>query len=121
MKGSLLNFSHWLPKFIWGEAITSHAGSDFEDCEYLTHTCFPRFVCRILPFEDFGGENVSDGSIRVWREGPEGNTVWKTNFGFLVKDFLWINWPDKEEVIKNVHRDAIVERKLREVLYETLD
>lgn len=110
-----------LPKFIWGEAITSRSGADFEDCEYLTHTCFPRFICRILPFEDFSVENEPGGSIRVWREGPEGNPVWKTKFGFMAKDFMWINWPDKEEVINDVFRDACVDRKLREELYETLE
>lgn len=113
--------SLWLPKFIWGEAITSQL-SDFEDCEYLTHTCFPRFVCRIVPFEDFSGETDSrETTIRVWREGSEGNPVWKTNFGFLATDFLWINWPDKEDLIKNVIRDACVDRRLREDLYEALE
>lgn len=115
-----MNPSHWLPKFIWGEAITSRSVSDFEDCEYLTHTCFPRFVCRIVPFEDFTRENV-DGSIHVWREGPEGNPVWKTNFGFIAKDFMWINWPDNDEVIATVLKDICVDRRLWEDLYETLD
>ncbi|WP_053764630.1 hypothetical protein [Leptospirillum ferriphilum] len=113
-----MNFSHWLPKFIWGEAITSQAGSDFEDCEYLTHTCFPRFVCRIVPFEGF---IEKDDSIRVWREGPEGNPVWKTNFGFLARDFIWINWPDKDEMIAEVFREICVDRTLREELYEKLE
>ena len=116
-----MNPSHVLPKFIWGEAITSRAGSDFEDCEYLTHTCFPRFVCRIVPFEDFTREDGNDGSIHVWREGPEGNPVWKTNFGFLARDFLWINWPDKEDLIQDVIREVCVDRRLREDLYETLE
>ncbi|MGL3709427.1 hypothetical protein ACSYAY_00985 [Leptospirillum ferriphilum] len=116
-----MNPSHRLPKFIWGEAITSDASSDFEDCEYLTHTCFPRFVCRIVPFEKFRGDYDNDGSIHVWREGPEGNPVWKTNFGFLAKDFLWINWPDKDEVIAEVFREICVDRRLREDLYETLE
>ncbi len=117
-----MNFSHWLPKFIWGEAITSHAGSDFEDCEYLTHTCFPRFVCRIIPFEDFFSvENESGGEIRVWREGPEGNPVWKTNFGFLAKDFLWINWPDNDGAIAEVFKEVCVDRRLREDLYERME
>ncbi len=117
-----MNPSHWLPKFIWGEALTSQAGSNFEDCEYLTHTCFPRFVCRIVPFEDFAGETDSrEATIRVWREGPEGNPVWKTNFGFLAKDFLWINWPDKDEAIAEVFKEVCVDRRLREDLYETLD
>jgi hypothetical protein len=74
-----------------------------------------------VPFEDFIGENEGDGSIRVWREGPEGNPVWKTNFGFLARDFLWINWPDKDDVVKNVFRDACVDRRLREELYETME
>ena len=79
---------------------------------------FPLFVCRIVPFEDF---MEKDGSIGVWRDGPEGNPVWKTNFGFLAKDFLWINWPDKEEVIAEVFKEVCVDRRLREDLYETLE
>ncbi|AKS22862.1 hypothetical protein ABH19_02500 [Leptospirillum sp. Group II 'CF-1'] len=110
--------SHQLPKFIWGEAITSRAGSEFEDCEYLTHTSFPRFVCRIVPLEHCAG---NDGSIRVWREGPEGDPVWKTNFGFLARDFLWINWPDNDEVVAGVMREICVDRRLREELYEGMD
>ena len=113
-----MNPTHWLPKFIWGEAITSRAGSDFEDSEYLTYTCFPRFVYRIVPFE---GCMEKDDSIRVWREGPEGNPVWKTNFGFLAKDFLWINWPDNDEVVAEVIREICVDRRLREELYETME
>ena len=62
-----------------------------------------------------------DGSIRMWREGPEGNPVWKTNFGFLAKDFIWINWPSNEEMIREVLRDACVDRRLREELYEAID
>ena len=116
-----MELSHGLPKFIWGEAITSRLRSDFEDCEYLTHTCFPRFVCRIVPFEDFAGENGNDGSIRVWRENVDGEAIWKTNFGFLARDFLWINWPDKDEMIVEVIREVCVDRRLREELYETME
>lgn len=110
-----------LPKFIWGEAITSRPGSEFEDCEYLTHTCFPRFVCRIVPFEDFKEEKGKDGSICVWREGPEGNPVWKTNFGFMGRDFLWINWPDNDEVVAEVMREICVDRRIREEMYEAME
>ena len=62
-----------------------------------------------------------DDSIRVWREGPEGNPVWKTNFGFLAKDFLWINWPDYNEVVAEVIREICVDRRLREELYERME
>ncbi len=54
-----------------------------------------------------------DALIRVWREGTEGNPVWKTNFGFLARDFLWVNWPDNDAVIAEVIRGICVDRRLR--------
>ncbi|BAM06315.1 hypothetical protein [Leptospirillum ferrooxidans] len=110
-----------LPKFIWGKAIFGYLGSGFDDSEYLTHAGFPMFICRIVPYHDFLEEGNTDGRIIVWREGLKGTPVWKTNFGFLARDFFWINWPKNEEEIAQVLREACLDRRLREELYETLD
>ena len=110
-----------LPKFIWGEAIFGYLGSGFDDSEYLTHTGFPMFICRIVQFRAVPLENGTEGTILVWREGLQGTPVWKTNFGFLARDFFWINWPKNEEEIARIIREACLDRRLREELYETLD
>ena len=116
-----MNPYHWLPKIIWGEAILGYLVSGFDDSEYLTHTGFPMFICRIVSYRDFLEEGNTEGTIFVWREGLQGTPVWKTNFGFLARDFFWINWPKNEEEIARVIRGTCLNRKLREDLYETME
>ncbi len=36
-------------------------------------------------------------------------------------NFLWINWPDKEDLVKDVIRGVCVDCQIREYLYETQD
>ena len=51
----------------------------------------------------------------------EGNPVWKTNFGFLARDFLWINWPDNDDLVTEVIREICVDWRIREELYEEIE
>ena len=79
------------------------------------------FICRIVPYHDFLEEGNTDGRIIVWREGLKGTPVWKTNFGFLARDFLLDQLAQNEEEIAQVLRETRLDRRLREELYETLN
>lgn len=93
-----------LPRFIWGEAV-GEAG--FEDHEYLIHTRYPRFICRVYEGEDVNTEAFKFES-QLGMHPQTGDLVYVTSLDIGFKDWVWL---DKGEIadtaIKPACDDAI--------------
>lgn len=76
-----------LPRFIWGEAV-SEAG--FEPQDFLIHSRYPRFICRVHEGDDVDtepGEFTSEIGLHPHTQEP----IYCTNADVNFMDFVWLD------------------------------
>ncbi len=75
------------PRFIWGEAVTE---SGFDDQEYLVHTRYPRFICKV-----YEGDGIvswpQDFQSRVGTDPETEELIYETNLDLSFKDWVWLD------------------------------
>lgn len=76
-----------LPRFIWGEAV-SEVG--FEVQEFLTHTRYPRFICRVYEGEDIDTEPQAFES-QLGRHPQTDEMVFVTSLDIGFKDWVFLD------------------------------
>ncbi len=112
-----------LPRFIWGE---SRDEAGLSEGEYLTHTRYPRFVCRIEDAPQLAAQFVAAGAdvgnvqLQV-QQDQRGRPAALTSIGLVFCGFAWIdNQPAEAELI-DVVRAAVADWQAREDEYEQLE
>jgi hypothetical protein len=103
-----------LPRFIWGEAVSE---SGFDVQEFLTHTRYPRFICRI-----YEGDNVDTKpqlfESQLGAHPKTGELVYITSLDIGFKDWVFLdNGKPNEAAIKAACDEAIANYMMRDDEY----
>lgn len=112
-----------LPRFLWAE---SRDEAGLSECEYLTHTRHPRFVCRIdeVPHlvEQFEAAGAVLNTVHLqMQHDSQGRPAALTSIGLVFSGFAWIDQPAHEAELVEVIRAAIADWQAREDEYEQLN
>lgn len=103
-----------LPRFIWGEAV-SELG--FETEEFLTHTRYPRFICRVYEGEDVQTEPQPFTS-QLAHHPQTDELVFVTDLDIGFKDWVWLDAGALNlNAIKQACDDAILNYMVRDDEY----
>ncbi|MFZ6871180.1 hypothetical protein ACO0LF_03835 [Undibacterium sp. Di27W] len=106
-----------LPPFIWGEATSGESEDGFDQDEYLTHTRYPRFICRVredrhtATGHDMEAQLVS--AVGLMPDGFKELYVCQTH-GVAMSDFVWLDPKPEPETLRKACDDAIINRLLRD-------
>lgn len=76
-----------LPEFIWGEAVLEMG---FDPHDYLIHTRYPRFICRVYETEESDTE-LGDFDSDIGLHPQTGEQIYITNRDIGFKDFIWLD------------------------------
>lgn len=112
-----------LPRFIWGE---SRGEAGLSEHEYLTHTRFPRFVCRVEDEPALAAQFVAAGadvetvSLQLQTD-DHGRPAALTSIGLVFCGFSWIDRQPDEAALINTIRAAVADWQAREDEYAQLD
>jgi hypothetical protein len=103
-----------LPRFIWGEAV-SEAG--FEAVEFLTHTRYPRFICRVYEGEDIDTEPQAFQS-QLGQHPNTGELVYVTSLDVGFKDWVFLDTGTTNlDALKSACDEAIANYMMRDDEY----
>jgi hypothetical protein len=102
-----------LPPYIWGEATSDEAENGFDQYEYLTHTRYPRFICRVAERTDMAESHPKDTAL-ISAVGLMPNSSKElyacTTHGLAFSDFAWIDPRPEPDVLKETCDKAVLNR-----------
>jgi hypothetical protein len=106
-----------LPQFIWGEATSDTSEDGFDAYEYLLHTRYPRFACRVAERSDLAESGTMETTLNS-AVGFVPNTTRElyacTTHGLAFSDFAWIDPRPEPDVLKEACDKAVLNRLIRD-------
>lgn len=103
-----------LPQFIWGEAV-SELG--FANEEFLTHTRYPRFICRVYEGEEVQTEPQLFKS-ELGHHPQTDELIYVTDLDIGFKDWVWLDaGAPNLEAVKQACDAAILNYMVRDDEY----
>ena len=102
-----------LPPYIWGEATSEEAEDGFDRYEYLTHTRYPRFICRVAERTDMAESHPLDRQLQSavgLMPGTLKELYACTTHGVAFSDFVWLDPKPEPDVLKAACDKAMLNR-----------